>query len=351
MPKLPQKLTALKPYDPITGTYDVRLDANESYFDLPSVLKAKIANRIEELDFNRYPDPLATETIRAFAAYYGVDENLVTAGNGSDELIGILANSFLAKGGKLVTVSHDFSMYRFYAALSEIETVVVPKNANLQIDTDKLIEACQTADAVIFSNPCNPTSLGLPRTEVIRLLESVSCLVIVDEAYMDFWDESVMDLVTRYEHLIVLRTCSKAIGLAAARMGFAVANPYLTGLLRAAKSPYNCDSVSQAIAATVLSEPALLEHCRNEIILQTQRLYTAVSNLVKQYPNILDAVYPTRTNFIFVKTAYAHEIYESLAKEGIAVRCFENGLRICAGNRREQTLLMNALEHILQPIG
>ncbi|MGN0648028.1 MAG: pyridoxal phosphate-dependent aminotransferase [Oscillospiraceae bacterium] len=351
MPNLPEKLTGLQAYDPITGSYAVRLDANESYFDLPSVLKAKIADRIEELDFNRYPDPLASETIQAFAAYYGTHANLVTAANGSDELLSLLINCFLAKGSKLVTVSHDFSMYRFYAALSEVETVVVPKTAQLQIDVNALIAACRDADAVIFSNPCNPTSLGLPRNEVIRLLESVSCLVIVDEAYMDFWDESVMDLVTKYENLIVLRTCSKAIGLAAVRMGFAVANPYLTGLLRAAKSPYNCDGVSQAIAATVLRETSLLEQCRTEIIMQTQRLYTAVAELVKRYPNILECVYPTRTNFVFIKTAYAREIFESLAKAGIAVRCFADGLRICAGNRREQTLLLSALEQILQPIG
>lgn len=345
--QLPEKITALKPYDPITGSYDVRLDANESYFDLPNVLKAKLADQIEQIDFHRYPDPLATGVIKAFAAYYEISPDCVTAGNGSDEIIGILVNSFLPKGAKLVTVSHDFSMYAFYAAMSEVHVTVVPKKENLQIDLDALISACQDADALIFSNPCNPTSLGITRAEVRRLLESVSCLVILDEAYMDFWDESVITWVKNYENLIVLRTCSKAIGLAAARMGFAIANPYLTGLLRAAKSPYNCDSISQRIAETVLSEQSLLAHCRDEIIVQTQRLYTAISDLVHRYPNVLDTVYPPRTNFVFLKTAYAKELHEALAKKSIAVRCFPTGLRICAGTRREQTLLMTALEDIL----
>ncbi len=346
---LPEKLTALKPYDPITGSYSVRLDANESYFDLPNVLKSKIADKLEQIDFNRYPAPLADGAVNAFAGYYGVSPDCVTAGNGSDELIGIIENCFLKKGGKLVTVSHDFSMYGFYAALSELETVVVPKKDNLQIDLDALIAACQDADAVIFSNPCNPTSLGITRSDVKRLLENVNCLVILDEAYMDFWDESVISWVNDYENLIVLRTCSKAVGLAAVRMGFAVANPKLTALMRAAKSPYNCDSISQMIAETVLSERSLLEYCRDEMIVQTQRLYTAVSDLARRFPALLDTVYAPRTNFIFVKTAYAKEIYESLAKEGIAVRCFPNGLRICAGTRREQTLLLTALENILKP--
>ena len=346
---LPEKLTSLTPYDPITGSYAVRLDANESFFDLPTVLKAKLADKLEQIDFNRYPDPLANGVINAFAGYYGISPDCVTAGNGSDEIIGVLVNSLLPKGGKLVTVSHDFSMYRFYAAISEVNVEVVPKKENLQIDMNALISACQDANAVMFSNPCNPTSLGITRADVKRLLESVPCMVILDEAYMDFWDESVLTWVNEYENLIVLRTCSKAIGLAAVRMGFAVTNPKLTKLLRAVKSPYNCDSVSQMIAETVLSEHSLLEHCRDEIIVQTQRLYAAISDLARRYPEILDTVYAPRTNFVFVKTAYAKEIYESLAAEGVAVRCFADGLRICAGTRREQTLLMNALETILKP--
>ena len=348
--KLPDKVTKLKPYDPITGSYAVRLDANESYFDLPQVLKAKIADQIEQISFNRYPDPIATEVVEAFADYYDIAPDCVTAGNGSDEIITLLLNCFMQSGQKLVTVAPDFSMYGVYASLAEIEVVTVQKKENLQIDTDALIAACKAANAVVFSNPCNPTSLGIPRSEVIRLIESApECMVIVDEAYMDFWDESVLDLVTKYENLVVLRTCSKAIGLAAARMGFAVMNPAKTQLLRAAKSPYNCDAISQKICATVLREKSLLQHCRDEIIVQTQRLYTAMVELAQRYPDLLETVYAPRTNFVFVKTAYAKEIFEQLEQAGIAVRCFPNGLRICAGTRREQTLLISELEQILQP--
>lgn len=348
--KLPEKLTKLKAYDPITGSYAVRLDANESYFDLPQVLKSKIADQIEQIAFNRYPDPIATEVVDAFAAYYKVSPDCVTAGNGSDEIITLLLGTFMEKGQTLVTVAPDFSMYGVYASLSEIKVVTVQKKENLQIDMDALIAACKNANAVVFSNPCNPTSLGVTRSEVIRLIESApECMIIVDEAYMDFWDESVLDLVEKYDNLIVLRTCSKAIGLAAARMGFAVMDKYKTGLLRAAKSPYNCDAISQKICATVLREQQILQHCRDEIIMQTQRLYAAVTELVQRYPDILETVYPPRTNFVFIKTAYAHEIFEQLEQAGIAVRCFPNGLRICAGTRREHTLLLAELEKILQP--
>ena len=349
--KLPEKLTKLKAYDPITGTYAVRLDANESYFDLPTVLKAKIADAIEQVDFNRYPDPLATEVVEAFAAYYNISPDCVTAGNGSDEIITLLLNCFLERENTLVTVTPDFSMYGVYASLAELNVQSIPKKENLQIDMDALISACQQADAAVFSNPCNPTSLGISRKEVVRLVEAApECMIIVDEAYMDFWDESVLDLVTKYNNMIVLRTCSKAMGLAAVRMGFAVMDPHKTALLRAAKSPYNCDAVSQVICATVLREQSLLGHCRDEIIVQTQRLYTALCELAQRFPDLLDTVYAPRTNFVFVKTAYAKEIFEQLEAASIAVRCFPNGLRICAGTRREHTLLLTELEKILQPL-
>ncbi len=348
--KLPEKLVSLKAYDPITGSFSVRLDANESFFDLPQVLKSKIADQVEQLAFNRYPDPIATEVVNAFAARYDVSPDCVTAGNGSDEIITVLLGTFMEKGQKLVTVTPDFSMYGVYAALSEIEVVTVKKEENLQINVDKLISACQQANAVIFSNPCNPTSLGIPRSDVIRLIESApDCLIIVDEAYMDFWDETVLDLVNKYDNLIVLRTCSKAIGLAAARMGFAVADSRKTNLLRAAKSPYNCDAITQKICATVLQEQTLLQRCCDEIIIHTQQLYAGISELVRRYPELLECVYSPRTNFVFVKTAYAAEIFEQLQQAGIAVRCFPNGLRICAGTRREQTLLLSELERILKP--
>ena len=95
---------------------------------------------------------------------------------------------------------------------------------------------------VIFSNPCNPTSLGLNREQVRRLITSVDALVVVDEAYMDFWDQSILQEVHQYDNVIVLRTCSKAVGMAALRLGFAVANPTITRALRAVKSPYTVNT-------------------------------------------------------------------------------------------------------------
>ena len=172
------------PYDPITGHYDIRLDANESCFNLSDSLKEKIGKSISGIDFNRYPDCLAKAPTKAFSELYNVPEELISAGNGSDELISIIEGCFFEAGDTIVNVSHDFSMYEFYAQLYEVNVRTYQKEADLTIDPDKLIAFCREnkAKGLIFSNPCNPTSLGLDRASVKKIIEALDgCLVILDE--------------------------------------------------------------------------------------------------------------------------------------------------------------------------
>ena len=179
--KLNKKLINLVPYDPITGHYDIRLDANESCFNLSDSLKEKIGKSISNIDFNRYPDPIAKAPTKAFSELYNVPEELISAGNGSDELISIIEGCFFEAGDTIVNVSHDFSMYEFYAQLYEVNVETYQKEADLTIDPDKLIAFCREkkAKGLIFSNPCNPTSLGLDRASVKKIIEALDgCLML-----------------------------------------------------------------------------------------------------------------------------------------------------------------------------
>ena len=171
------------------------------------------------------------------------------------------------KGDAMLTVAPDFSMYQFYASISEIDCVVLDKGPELSIDVDELIrKAVETgAKMILFSNPCNPTSLGLSRKQVRKLIRSVDSLVVLDEAYMDFWDQSLLSEVEDYENLIILRTSSKAIGCAAIRLGFAVANERLSNALRAVKSPYNVNSFTQMAGTVLFQHKELLERARRRL--------------------------------------------------------------------------------------
>ena len=186
----------------------------------------------------------------------------------------------------------------------------------------------------------------LSKEDVIKLIKNVYCLVIIDEAYMDFWDQSILDEVENFDNLIILKTCSKAIGLAGIRMGFAVAGETITTALRSVKSPYNTDSISQAICKTVLSEKELLKKCCVELVESRKALHDEVSALARKYVK-LEKVYDSVTNFVFIKTAYGKEIYEKLLEKSIAIRYMGNYIRITAGTKEENDAVVKALDEIL----
>lgn len=347
--QLGHRLAALEPYAPISGTYAIRLDANESFATPPAYLQEKILRAVGKLSLNRYPDALASEVSTTYANFYGMSPDFVTAGNGSDELISLLTSCFLEPDDTVVTLSQDFSMYAFYGSLYGLNVAVCPKEDDGTIDVDALIAFCkaQNAKALLFSNPCNPTSLGLVRDEVRKLLDALSCLVILDEAYMDFWDQSMLGELQNYDNCVILKTCSKAIGLAGIRLGFAVANPTITKALRAAKSPYNTDAIAQAIGTAVLTEPSYLNGQFVLLRQQTAALYDLNAPLLTQYPTILTAMAKPCTNFVYLRTPRAAEIHKALLARSIAVRMFAGALRITAGSAAENAAVSAALREIL----
>ncbi len=345
---LAAKTQAFMPYDPIAGTYRIRLDANESFLLPTEADRERMAAAAAETALNRYPDPLASRLCEAFAMRYSVDPALVTAGNGSDELISVIMSAFLEKGEKVLTVAPDFSMYRFYTSISETACLTLEKRDDLTIDVQQVIDTIRAEKVrlFIFSNPCNPTSLGLKREEVRRILRETDALVVLDEAYMDFWDQSLLAEAGEYDNLILLRTCSKAVGLAALRIGFAVANPRLTAVLRGAKSPYNVNAVSQAMASIVLENPVYLDTYRELLIASRDMLMTGLRKLESEG---LLKVYDSCTNFAYMDVPHAQLVWAALADRGIAVRRFgEEHLRITAGTQAENADVLAALGFLLR---
>jgi len=229
--------------------------------------------------------------------------------------------------------------------------VKVPKKDDLSIDADALIETAsrEGVRVICFSNPCNPTSLGLTRGTVRKIITSVSALVVLDEAYMDFWEQSMLGETEKYDNLLLLKTCSKAAGFAAARIGFAVAGKPITTAIRAAKSPYNVNSISQEIGAVLLNNTPYLENCR-KIMIKSRRELEEKINRFQEETALFDTVYESCTNFVFIRTGKARQIYEKLLERSIAVRQISGYLRITAGTEQENQAVLNALREISREI-
>lgn len=348
--QLCEKVRNLEPYEPISGEYKIRLDANESYYAMPQELLDEMKDIIQQINFNRYPDPYAVQLVKTFADFYDLDPNCVTAGNGSDELISVIMTNLLQKGSKVMTIEPDFSMYRFYATLCENEVISAPKDENLNINVDEVIRFANEnqADMIIFSNPCNPTGQGVPYDDVRRLVEGVSALVVLDEAYMDFWDEPFLKNAAVYDNLIVLKTASKCVGSAAIRLGFAVANQTITNAIRAVKAPYNVNTVSQNIGTCIFSHKELLKSRRLEIIASKYRLYTDIKALAEKY-NAPMKIFESCTNFVYIQTDLAKSIFDFMLSNSIAIRCFgSTALRITAGSSDENAEFLSILEKYFQ---
>lgn len=348
MYRLNEKLRELGPYEPVRGSFRVRMDANESFRSLPVPILAKLAEAAASVSYNRYPDPYASELCESFARFYGVDPALVTAGNGSDELISVVTGAFLMKGDAVMTLAPDFTMYRFYAGIDEARCFEYEKKPDFSVDIDDVIGAVKRNDVkmLIFSNPCNPTSLGVKREEIRRLARSVDALVVLDEAYMDFWDQTMLREAGEYDNLILLRTCSKAFGMAGIRLGFAVANPALTNALKAVKSPYNVNAFTQKAGTVIYGEREWAESSVREIVASKNELSASLKRLEADSPGKL-AVLDSVTNFILIRTPEAERLYGDLLEKGVAVRLLGGCLRVTAGSGEENAEFMGALEAAL----
>ncbi len=348
--RLNPALASLTPFTYCGTGYTMRLDANESCMPVPVSIMNEIAQALAtELNLNCYPDDCTVALRAAYAQAFSVDAECVVPGNGSDELINMIVGRLIAPGGVVLGVARDFGSYWSNAAIFGRNAVKLPRLSDMSFTVDMLIEGAKQhhADLVIFSNPNNPSGLQLSRADVIRLLESVTCLVVVDEAYMDFSDQSVLDLAGKYENLIVLRTLSKAMGAAGVRIGFAVSTPALTYALRSVRDAYNVSAVDQMIAAILLRHPEYRQATLAEIARLMEIMKRRLTHIAGHATQKM-IVYPSVVNFVLLWLEDARAVSDALHAQDISLRQFDEHLiRISVAREDILNRVLDALEAIL----
>ena len=342
---LREDLRTLKPYKVDGEEYKIRLDANESFIPAQKAIIEELKNKIDTALFNRYPDAEAKKVCSLFADYVGVEAEKVLAGNGSDELIQIIMNTFIEKGEKVAVLNPDFSMYSFYAKIGGGVPTAIELDEDLQIDIDLLIEKINSIKPkiFIFSNPNNPTGGIIKKEDILKLIKSCDCLVVLDEAYMEFYGDSLVGEIDKYYNLIILKTCSKALGMAAIRLGFLITNLEIMEALKSVKPPYNVNSISQSFGEVVLTHTAEIEVYAESIVSERKYLFEELSNFKPL------KLYKANSNFVFLSYEKAEELNKFLLDKSIKVRCFAGGrldnfIRITAGSRAENNELIKALK-------
>ncbi len=341
------EVLALEAYHVAPAPGMVKLDAMENPYPLPSALAAAMGERLAKVAVNRYPDPAAPALKRALREAMAIPEGLdVLLGNGSDEILQIIAMALARPGAVALAPEPSFAMYRMSAVACGLGYVGVPLRSDFTLDEPALLRCVErTRPAVTWiAYPNNPTGNLFPREAILRLVRASSGLVVVDEAYYAFsGGATLLDEVGRYPNLLLVRTVSK-LGLAGLRLGLAIGPRDWLAQLEKLRLPYNVNALSMAAAELLLGHRDVLEAQTRAIVAERARLEDALDRVAGV------ARFPSAANFVLVRVADAPRAFGRLLERGILVRNFhgshpllEHCLRLTVGTPGENDRLVEAL--------
>lgn len=337
-------LEDLQPYSIEEHSFKVKLDANEMPVNLPPTVAAVLSERLNSLHLNRYPEIAAHSLRTKLADSMGGKLSQVQIGNGSSELLQAVCYVFGGAGRKIVYPEPSFSMYPVYIRLADSQPVAVQLENDYSLSVEKYYELAKSADLAILCNPNNPTGNVMAIESIAWLAGKLSCPLLVDEAYFEFHKTSAVDLIRTYNNLIVVRTFSKAYGLAGARVGYMFASEAISSAVGKVLLPYHVNALSLTAAETVLDYQNEFIAGITTIINERERLSAALSRL----PNIRS--FPSQTNFLLVKVEEASPLAAQFNSAGIGIRDFSHSpglkgcLRITVGTPAENDLVIANFE-------
>ncbi len=328
----------------------IKLDGNESPFQLPPDIGEKLGESLIGVDIHRYPDPEATKLREKIARASGAPTEGVVLGNGSDELIGMLILACTGSTGRVLYPTPTFSMYGLTATAMGAETLEVPLDLNFDIDLQSTLESIDKSDPdlIFLASPNNPTGNAYSEDRIKSIIEKAEGIVVVDEAYSDFSGHTFMPLLENNENLVIMRTLSK-VGFAGLRLGMLYAKPQLVRELNKVRYPYNINSLSQAAAELVLDNHEFVSENIQLIIRERGRVMGELQSIEGIEP------FPTDANFILFRVAEADRIFSELTERDILIRNFnkpgrlENCMRVTIGTPKENDAFLKALRDLLSP--
>lgn len=294
-----------------------------------------------------YPEDVSTELHRKIAEYVGVDEGQVIAGNGSDEILDLAVKMFIEKGDGAVIPVPTFSMYRKLVELYSGRCAYVPLGENFTFEIPAILgQIADRTKLVFICSPNNPTGTIISEVGLRKILNE-DVVVILDEAYAEFSSGSYVKLVNEYENLIILRTLSKALGLAGLRVGYGIADSEIIEYMLRIKIPFSVNLLAQKAAVAAIEDEA---HLQKSVELVKEGRTFILEELSK-----IDGVrtYPSQANFVFIELdVKSEDVVKSLQKRGIIVRdCsfagLENHIRVTIGTMDENTKFLENLKEVL----
>ncbi len=338
---------ALRAYAVARAEGMIKLDANESPWELPEAVRQKLGAALEGVTLNRYPDGGADAVRDALRATFGLsDEVALVLGNGSDEILQLITNAVAQPGATVLAPDPTFVMYRAYAAHARMRYVAVPLREDLSLDCDAMLAAIERERPALvwLASPNNPTGTLFDPADVERIVRAAPGLAVVDEAYVAYASSAFLPRVLEFPNLVVVRTLSK-IGMAGMRLGCAAAHPAWIAEIDKLRSPYNVNALTQAAALVLLAEDELF--ARQTAAVRAER--ASLASRVAALPGV--RVFPSEANFVVARFPEADATFAALRDAGILVKnvsashpLLAGCLRITVGTPTENDALVEALE-------
>jgi histidinol-phosphate aminotransferase len=336
----------LKSYHLAPEPASVKLNQNESPFDLPQRIKDRVLCRCRERAWNRYP-PFIPDTLKGkIARYCGTSADSIIVGNGSNEMLLVCLLSILDIRTPVIVCPPCFTVYALLVHGLGGSTHPVYLTDELAFDIDG-IRAGMTQyprAPVILASPNNPTGSALTKDDLECLLASHDGFVILDQAYVEFGGYDAIELIATYPNLIVTRTFSKAYGAAGLRLGYMVADPQVARQVNKIKLPYNINFFSLYVAEELLDEHELLHRRLDETVAERERMYAALRN----YP--FDECYNTHANFLLLRCGDKESFFEYVKKQGVLLRdvsaypMLQGCVRLTIGSEEENEYVRSCID-------
>ncbi|MFH1227795.1 MAG: histidinol-phosphate transaminase [Planctomycetota bacterium] len=325
-----------------------KMNQNESPYDIPAELKKRILDKLAGSKWNRYPPGKPEALIDAISKYAGWTASGIVAGNGSNEIIQSILLAVCEPRDKVVVVSPGYSIFPRLAQIMGLKTIDVPLLEDFRFDVPAIIEKSKGARLVILASPNNPTGTVLGIEEIKDIARRIKGTFVVDEAYFEFHKKTALKLLEKTDNLMIIRTFSKAFGLAGLRLGYLMARPETAKEIRKTKLPFSVGIFQQIAGELIARNGKYIGNIADEVIKEREKLFLEMSKISPVKP------IPSFANFILfsITDRLTKGVFESLYKQGVLLRYFEtprlkNMLRVTVGRPEENLIFLRKLKAIL----
>jgi histidinol-phosphate aminotransferase len=336
-------LRDLSPYDPAAEQCRIDLSDNTNLWGAPPAARAAIAIADSEA-LTRYPAPYSRQLTRKLGDYLGVDANMIVVGCGSDDVLDSAIRAFGEPGARLAELDPTFGMIRVFATLNGLSVVEVPRGG--QRAAEEILSA--GASVIYLCSPNNPTGELIGPDSIEAIVARANGIVIIDEAYAEFAGVSSIELLTRYDNLLITRTLSKAFGLAGLRIGYAAGSPTVVREVEKSRGPYKVNSLAERAAMVAMTDDRAWVEEKIDEVRTNRTLFTERLRGLGLQP------IESSANFVLVPVSDSRQIGTRMVRAGVAVRVLENltgigdALRISIGPWPMMDECLAALEMSLQ---